>query len=214
MLAKVLSTLQGAAAIAARAVEARARRRRSVAADHDAARPRHRHRVRRHLLRDAVLGGRLVAAAAARGEPGGESDSRLQHRAVGRVVPAPPRARALVQAVPGRGDLPRRRQRRSIGVVAPILWEKLDAVSAEAPAGLPRSRHRSARLAGYHVIQSQIAIGSGGWFGKGYHAGHAEAARVPSRAAHRLHLRRRRRGARLHRRDASRSRSSCCSSCA
>lgn len=54
-----------------------------------------------------------------------------------------------------------------MGVVAPILWERL----------APYQRHRllvfldpsiDPRRSGWHVIQSQVAIGSGGWLGKGY----------------------------------------------
>jgi rod shape determining protein RodA len=53
------------------------------------------------------------------------------------------------------------------GVLSPIVWEKM----------APYQRRRllvfidpqvDPRMAGYHVIQSQIAIGSGGWFGKGF----------------------------------------------
>jgi rod shape determining protein RodA len=56
------------------------------------------------------------------------------------------------------------------GVVSPIVWEKL------APYQQKRllvflNPEIDRRLAGYHVIQSQIAIGSGGWFGKGYTQG-------------------------------------------
>ncbi|MDB4885131.1 MAG: rod shape-determining protein RodA [Gemmatimonadetes bacterium] len=56
------------------------------------------------------------------------------------------------------------------GVVSPIVWEKL------APYQQKRllvfiNPDVDRRLAGYHVIQSQIAIGSGGWFGKGYTQG-------------------------------------------
>ena len=56
------------------------------------------------------------------------------------------------------------------GVVAPILWEGLK----------PYQQNRlrvfldpsvDARGSGYHVIQSQIAIGSGGWFGEGFTQG-------------------------------------------
>ncbi|HYW51301.1 MAG TPA: FtsW/RodA/SpoVE family cell cycle protein, partial [Gemmatimonadaceae bacterium] len=51
------------------------------------------------------------------------------------------------------------------GVVAPILWEKL------APYQQKRllvflDPSIDAKASGYHVIQSQVAIGSGGWFGK------------------------------------------------
>ncbi len=54
-----------------------------------------------------------------------------------------------------------------MGVVAPIVWDKL----------APYQRHRllvfldptiDPRAAGWHVIQSQVAIGSGGWFGTGW----------------------------------------------
>ena len=56
------------------------------------------------------------------------------------------------------------------GVFSPILWEKL------APYQQKRllvflNPDIDRRLSGYHVIQSQIAIGSGGWFGKGYTMG-------------------------------------------
>ena len=56
------------------------------------------------------------------------------------------------------------------GVVAPILWDKLDPYQQKRllvfldPSVDPRA-------SGYHVIQSQVAIGSGGWFGKGYTLG-------------------------------------------
>jgi rod shape determining protein RodA len=56
------------------------------------------------------------------------------------------------------------------GVIAPILWEKL------APYQQNRLRvfidpSADPRAAGYHVIQSKIAIGSGGLFGKGFTLG-------------------------------------------
>ena len=56
------------------------------------------------------------------------------------------------------------------GVLAPIMWERL----------APYQQHRllvfldpsiDPRASGYHVIQSQVAIGSGGWFGKGFTLG-------------------------------------------
>jgi rod shape determining protein RodA len=58
----------------------------------------------------------------------------------------------------------------AMGVVAPILWERL----------APYQRHRvlvfldpsiDPQASGWHVIQSQVAIGSGGWLGKGYTLG-------------------------------------------
>src|SRR4026208_106869 len=56
------------------------------------------------------------------------------------------------------------------GVIAPILWEKLASYQQNRlkvfidPAADPRA-------SGYHVIQSKIAIGSGGLFGKGFTLG-------------------------------------------
>jgi rod shape determining protein RodA len=58
----------------------------------------------------------------------------------------------------------------AFGVAAPILWDKLNPyqqgrlkVFLDASADPLR--------ASYHVIQSQVAIGSGGWFGKGFTEG-------------------------------------------
>lgn len=56
------------------------------------------------------------------------------------------------------------------GVIAPILWEKLAPYQQNRlktfidPSADPRA-------SGYHVIQSKIAIGSGGWLGKGFTLG-------------------------------------------
>lgn len=55
----------------------------------------------------------------------------------------------------------------AIGVVAPILWDKLNPYQQRRllvfldPSADPRN-------SGYHLIQSQVAIGSGGFFGKGF----------------------------------------------
>ena len=58
----------------------------------------------------------------------------------------------------------------AMGVVAPLLWDRLQ----------PYQQRRllvfldpdiDPRASGYHVIQSQVAIGSGGWFGKGFTEG-------------------------------------------
>jgi rod shape determining protein RodA len=57
-----------------------------------------------------------------------------------------------------------------MGVLAPILWERMKPYQQNRlrvfidPSVDPRR-------SGYHVIQSQVAIGSGGWFGKGYTEG-------------------------------------------
>jgi len=56
------------------------------------------------------------------------------------------------------------------GVVAPVLWDKLNPYQQKRllvfldPSTDPRA-------SGYHVIQSQVAIGSGGWIGKGFTLG-------------------------------------------
>jgi rod shape determining protein RodA len=56
------------------------------------------------------------------------------------------------------------------GVVAPLLWDRLRPYQqARLKTFLDPSV--DPRRAGYHVIQSQVAIGSGGWFGKGYTEG-------------------------------------------
>ena len=58
----------------------------------------------------------------------------------------------------------------ALGVVAPKLWDRLQ----------PYQQHRlltfldpsiDPRRTGWHVLQSKVAIGSGGWVGKGYLAG-------------------------------------------
>lgn len=56
------------------------------------------------------------------------------------------------------------------GVVAPLMWEKL------APYQQKRllvflDPSMDIRGSGYHVTQSKVAIGSGGWFGKGFTEG-------------------------------------------
>jgi rod shape determining protein RodA len=54
-----------------------------------------------------------------------------------------------------------------MGIVGPILWEHMKPYRQNRlkvfldPSVDPRG-------SGYHVIQSQVAIGSGGWFGRGY----------------------------------------------
>ena len=56
------------------------------------------------------------------------------------------------------------------GVVAPLVWDKMSPYQQKRllvfidPSADPRA-------SGYHVIQSQVAIGSGGWLGKGFTLG-------------------------------------------
>lgn len=57
-----------------------------------------------------------------------------------------------------------------MGIIAPLLWERLKPYQRQRllvfldPSSDPRA-------SGYHVIQSQVAIGSGGWLGKGFTMG-------------------------------------------
>jgi len=57
-----------------------------------------------------------------------------------------------------------------MGVVAPIVWSRLNAYQQRRllvfldPSSDPL-------MGGWHVMQSQVAIGSGGWLGKGFTAG-------------------------------------------
>jgi rod shape determining protein RodA len=56
------------------------------------------------------------------------------------------------------------------GVFSPILWEKLAPYQQKRLLVFLNPDIDRAK-SGYHVIQSQIAIGSGGWTGKGYTMG-------------------------------------------
>jgi rod shape determining protein RodA len=57
-----------------------------------------------------------------------------------------------------------------MGVVAPLLWDQLKPYQQQRllvfldPQADPRA-------SGYHIIQSQVAVGSGGWVGKGFTEG-------------------------------------------
>ena len=54
-----------------------------------------------------------------------------------------------------------------MGVVAPLLWENLKPYQ-QARLRTFLDPQIDARGSGYHVLQSQTAIGSGGWAGEGY----------------------------------------------
>ena len=58
----------------------------------------------------------------------------------------------------------------AMGVLAPIVWEKL-APHQRARLLVFLDPSEDPKASGYHVIQSQIAIGSGGWVGKGFTLG-------------------------------------------
>jgi rod shape determining protein RodA len=57
-----------------------------------------------------------------------------------------------------------------MGILAPIIWDRLQPYQQRRLLTFidPTA---DARGSGYHVIQSIVAIGSGGWFGKGYTLG-------------------------------------------
>jgi rod shape determining protein RodA len=57
-----------------------------------------------------------------------------------------------------------------MGVLAPIAWERLSPYQQRRFLGFLDPRN-DPQNAGYHVIQSQVAIGSGGWWGKGFTLG-------------------------------------------
>ena len=57
-----------------------------------------------------------------------------------------------------------------MGVVAPLAWERLSPYQQRRFLGFLDPRN-DPQNAGYHVIQSQVAIGSGGWLGKGFTQG-------------------------------------------
>jgi rod shape determining protein RodA len=58
----------------------------------------------------------------------------------------------------------------AMGVLAPILWDKLSPYQ-QSRLLVFLDPSQDPRASGYHVIQSQIAIGSGGVFGKGFTLG-------------------------------------------
>jgi rod shape determining protein RodA len=87
----------------------------------------------------------------------------------------------------------------AMGTIALPLWQRL------APYQQNRlltflNPEVDPRAAGYHAIQSRVAIGSGGWFGNRLHRGASETAGVPAGAAHGFHLPDRGGGAGVHRR--------------
>jgi rod shape determining protein RodA len=58
----------------------------------------------------------------------------------------------------------------ALGTAAPILWEKLNPYQ-QARLKVWMDASSDPLRASYHVIQSQVAIGSGGWLGKGFTEG-------------------------------------------
>ena len=58
----------------------------------------------------------------------------------------------------------------AMGVVAPLVWEKLNPYQQKRLLVFIDPGSDPLR-SGYHVIQSQVAIGSGGWLGKGFTLG-------------------------------------------
>lgn len=58
----------------------------------------------------------------------------------------------------------------AMGVIAPALWNHLKPYQQARFLSFINPR-AVAKEAGYHVLQSQVAIGSGGWLGKGFTEG-------------------------------------------
>jgi rod shape determining protein RodA len=58
----------------------------------------------------------------------------------------------------------------AMGVVAPLVWERLNPYQQRRLLVFLDPGSDPLR-SGYHVIQSQVAIGSGGWLGKGFTQG-------------------------------------------
>jgi rod shape determining protein RodA len=58
----------------------------------------------------------------------------------------------------------------AMGVIAPLVWEKLNPYQQKRLLVFLDPGSDPLR-SGYHVIQSQVAIGSGGWLGKGFTMG-------------------------------------------
>src|SRR6185436_18926352 len=57
-----------------------------------------------------------------------------------------------------------------MGIVGPLLWEHLKPYQQNR-IKVFRDPSVDPRGSGYHVLQSKVAIGSGGWFGRGYGEG-------------------------------------------
>jgi len=58
----------------------------------------------------------------------------------------------------------------TMGIFAPLLWDHLKPYQQQRLLTF-LDPSRDPRVSGYHVIQSTVAIGSGGWFGKGFTMG-------------------------------------------
>jgi rod shape determining protein RodA len=58
-----------------------------------------------------------------------------------------------------------------MGVIAPIVWDRLSPYQRGRLLSFLDSQAEALKGARYNVFQSQVAIGSGGWFGKGFTLG-------------------------------------------
>jgi rod shape determining protein RodA len=58
----------------------------------------------------------------------------------------------------------------AMGIIAPLFWDRLKPYQQQRLLTF-LDPSRDPRVSGYHVIQSTVAIGSGGWFGKGFTMG-------------------------------------------
>lgn len=58
----------------------------------------------------------------------------------------------------------------AVGLLAPVVWDNLDTYKKSRLLVFLDPEFQT-QAAGYQVMQSQLAIGSGGWFGKGFNMG-------------------------------------------
>jgi cell division protein FtsW (lipid II flippase) len=166
MLARVLSQWREPPADRLAAVEADHDRAGADGAGHAAAGPRHDDRLAFILIACALLGGHADADAVLPDQPRARALPGVQHLGLGRVDRA---ARARDPGIPPEGG--RGRHGGAVNVVAGTIalpfWNSLATYQKNRilvfldPTLDPRG-------AGYNLIQSQVAIGSGGLTGKGF----------------------------------------------
>jgi rod shape determining protein RodA len=124
-------------------------------------------RVRRPVLRDALLGGRVGNSAAPGREPGDQPRAGRKHRRVGRMF-------ILLLVVLWYYKPFRRRRRRADrrephhGRRCSTDLEQPQGASTRSPASCSSIRCATPRRRATRSCSHAIAIGSGGWTGKGF----------------------------------------------
>ena len=171
MLARVLASYRVAPRSLVGPDQARDRRADPVVTRYAAAGPRHWPGLHRDVLRDVVLDGRVGHAAAARRQPGHQPAAGGQHRRLGlpgsssccvivwNYKPYVVEGVVLVVA------------NVMMGVAAPIVWNQVLKVHQRERLLVFLDPSLDPKDAGYQMAQSRIAIGSGGWTGKGFTQG-------------------------------------------